>query len=57
MLQDIAPQAKLEKHWAPTLGSVAGFLLGVVGHMMVGSLMAFFSLIRVVEKDGAISRR
>ena len=35
VLQDIAPQAKLEKHWAPSLGAVAGFLLGLIGHMMI----------------------
>jgi ZIP family zinc transporter len=35
VLQDIAPQAKLEKHWAPSLGAVAGFLLGLVGHMLI----------------------
>ena len=31
IFQDIAPQAKLKKHWAPALGALAGFLLGVVG--------------------------
>lgn len=36
IFQDIAPQAKLERHWAPALGAVAGFLLGVVGKMIVG---------------------
>lgn len=34
--QDIAPQAKLEQRWAPPLGAVLGFMLGVMGHMMVG---------------------
>ncbi|MBO6718172.1 MAG: hypothetical protein JJ913_09480 [Rhizobiaceae bacterium] len=33
--QDIAPQAQLERHWAPPLGAVAGFMLGLGGHMMV----------------------
>jgi ZIP family zinc transporter len=33
--QDIAPQARLERHWAPPLGAVAGFLLGLLGHMLV----------------------
>ena len=33
---DIAPQAKLEKHWLPPMGAVLGFLLGVVGQMVVG---------------------
>ena len=36
VFQDIAPQAKLKNHWAPPLGAVAGFLLGVIGHMLVG---------------------
>lgn len=31
IFQDIAPQVRLEKHWAPPLGALAGFLLGVVG--------------------------
>jgi ZIP family zinc transporter len=35
VIQDIAPQAKLENHWLPNLGAVAGFLLGMIGHMMV----------------------
>ena len=29
--EDIAPQAVLKRHWAPPLGAVAGFLLGIVG--------------------------
>ncbi len=33
--QDVAPQAKLEQHWAPPLGAVAGFLLGVIGQMLI----------------------
>jgi len=37
VFQDIAPQAKLEKHWAPPLGAVLGFLLGVVAQMVVAS--------------------
>ncbi len=32
--EDIAPQAVLERHWAPPLGAVAGFMLGLAGHMM-----------------------
>ncbi|MDQ8195473.1 hypothetical protein QEH59_13645 [Coraliomargarita sp. SDUM461004] len=32
---DIAPQAKLERRWAPPLGAVGGFLLGVVGQMLL----------------------
>jgi ZIP family zinc transporter len=35
IFQDIAPQAKLERNWAPSLGAVAGFLLGLIGHMYI----------------------
>jgi len=35
VFEDIAPQAKLERHWAPPLGAVAGFLLGVIVEMFV----------------------
>ncbi|MBS8240896.1 divalent cation transporter [Marinobacter lipolyticus] len=35
IFQDIAPQARLRKHWAPSLGALAGFLLGVVGKVLV----------------------
>ena len=37
IFQDIAPQSKLKKHWAPPLGAVAGFLLGVLGKVAVGA--------------------
>lgn len=37
VFQDIAPQSKLKNHWAPPLGAVAGFLLGVLGHIAVGA--------------------
>lgn len=37
IFQDIAPQAKLKKHWAPSLGAIAGFLLGVLGQIAVGA--------------------
>ncbi len=33
--QDIAPQARLQRHWGPPLGAVAGFLLGVLGEMLI----------------------
>jgi|GEM_PF-36147 len=33
---DIAPQAKLDRHWFPALGAVAGFLLGLIGHQLAG---------------------
>ncbi len=32
---DIAPQAKLENHWLPAIGVVAGFLLGLIGHQFL----------------------
>ena len=35
IFQDIAPQVPLEKHWAPPLGAVGGFLVGIVGHMLL----------------------
>jgi ZIP family zinc transporter len=34
--QDIAPQAKLDCDWGPPLGAVLGFLVGMVGHQLVG---------------------
>ncbi len=34
VFQDIAPQAKLEKRWGPTLGAVLGFLLGLLGQAL-----------------------
>ena len=37
IFQDIAPQAKLERHWAPPLGAVGGFLLGLVGQMIIAA--------------------
>lgn len=33
--QDLAPQAKLDRHWAPPLGAVAGFLLGLIGDQLL----------------------
>ncbi len=36
VFQDIAPQAKIERRWAPPLGAVAGFLLGLIGEKLVG---------------------
>ncbi|MCG8652882.1 MAG: divalent cation transporter [Pirellulales bacterium] len=35
VFQDIAPQVRLKDYWAPPLGAVAGFLLGVIGQMLV----------------------
>lgn len=31
--QDVAPQASLTRTWAPPLGAVAGFTLGLAGHI------------------------
>jgi ZIP family zinc transporter len=33
--QDVAPQARLARAWAPPLGAVAGFTLGLAGHILV----------------------
>ena len=35
--QDIAPQAKLAKHWAPPLGAVAGFVLGMLAKVLTAT--------------------
>lgn len=35
VFQDIAPRVRLEKHWAPPMGAVLGFMLGMVGAMLV----------------------
>ncbi|MFV1985460.1 MAG: ZIP family metal transporter [Thiohalomonadales bacterium] len=35
IFQDIAPQVKLEKHWGPPMGAISGFVLGMVGSMLV----------------------
>nr|WP_252738729.1 divalent cation transporter [Colwellia sp. D2M02] len=34
IFQDLAPQVKLEKHWAPPMGAVLGFVLGLLGFML-----------------------
>lgn len=34
VFQDIAPQVRLEYHWAPPLGAVLGFVLGLAGFML-----------------------
>jgi len=33
--EDIAPQAYLERRWAPPLGAVAGFMVGMVGQALI----------------------
>lgn len=35
VFQDIAPQAKLKKHWLPSLGAVIGFAVGLLGHLLI----------------------
>ena len=35
IFQDIAPQARLEKHWAPPLGAVFGFCLALLAELLV----------------------
>ncbi|WP_411642343.1 ZIP family metal transporter [Loktanella agnita] len=36
IFQDIAPQTRLENRHAPALGAVAGFVLGLLGHLLIG---------------------
>lgn len=35
VFQDIAPQARLRRHWAPPLGAVLGFALAILGQLVV----------------------
>ena len=35
VFQDIAPKVKLEKHWSPPMGAVLGFMLGMIGEMLL----------------------
>lgn len=35
LFQDIAPQSRLERHWAPTLGAVTGFAVGMLGQLLI----------------------
>lgn len=37
IFQDIAPQSRLEKHWAPPIGAVFGFCLALFGEMLMNS--------------------
>lgn len=37
IFQDIAPMAKIKNHRAPALGAVAGFLIGILGKMLIVS--------------------
>lgn len=34
IFQDIAPQSRLNRHWAPPLGAVFGFSVALFGHMV-----------------------
>lgn len=36
IFQDIAPQSRLERHWAPTLGAVLGFCFAMALEILVG---------------------
>ncbi len=36
IFEDIAPKSTMERHWAPPFGAVLGFLVGMVGKMMIG---------------------
>ncbi len=36
VFQDIAPQARLRRHWTPALGAVAGFVVGVLSKKWIG---------------------
>lgn len=36
IFEDIAPQVRLERRWAPPLGAVGGFMLGLLGDALVG---------------------
>jgi len=35
IFQDIAPQSRLTRHWAPPLGAVVGFSVALFGDMLV----------------------
>ena len=37
LFQDIAPQSRLERHWAPTLGAVFGFCFAMLAQILVES--------------------
>lgn len=38
IFQDIAPQSHIRRHWAPPLGAVLGFSIGMLGNnMMIGT--------------------
>ena len=35
IFQDIAPQSRMRRHWAPPLGAVLGFCVGLLGNSLV----------------------
>lgn len=35
IFQDIAPQSRMRRHWAPPLGAVFGFCLGMLGNNLI----------------------
>lgn len=35
LFQDVAPQSHLERHWAPALGAVLGFGVGMLGQLVI----------------------
>lgn len=35
IFQDIAPQSKMRRHWAPPLGAVLGFCVGMLGNNLI----------------------
>ncbi|HBE67796.1 MAG TPA: divalent cation transporter [Planctomycetaceae bacterium] len=35
VFQDIAPEARLQRRWMPAIGAVLGFLIGLIGKMLV----------------------
>lgn len=35
IFQDIAPQSRMRRHWAPPLGAVLGFCIGMLGNSIV----------------------
>lgn len=36
IFQDIAPQSRLNRHWAPPLGAVIGFSFALLGKLLIG---------------------
>ena len=37
LFQDIAPQSRLARHWAPALGAVLGFAAGMMGKLLINA--------------------